>query len=346
MKIYLSLLLFTLAGCQATNPQIHQDNKVISKANTVTQNLNSQNNIDNGSVDKKSNKVVESYLNKKYTTLIDEPSYIEDDKNKPGEYPLQYQYIIANSIQAQPTILFKPIPYVTSKKNNAWGTCYINYAENNNIYFLSIIKNNEIIETFTSPDIAKICDDLKNQQTPIEEAKENALHDITVKKFASLVDDPDKFHLFGEAPLNPINIIKNQLNFFLEDPPSAEIKNVSVRKTFLISQDKVIYCYLVFVNLRTKDVLTGMYREEKKAIFYMKDDKILEHKIFSNFNSGLKPKKQFNPPELIEDTVEQSIVRKTYTIPQITKNIKPIVVSPKKYKSKTVQIKKKTVKKK
>lgn len=304
MKKYLPILVLALAGCQATIPE----------------NSNTNNEIED--------KILSTTIkveNTKYNTLIENPSYIEDNDSKPGEYPQQYQYIIANKIQAKPTTLFKPIPYVTSKKINGWGTCYINYSNSNSEYFLAIIKNNKILETFSSKEIAKNCEDLRLQQAPIEEAKESALQEETIKNFSSIVDNPDKFHLFGEPPKTPAKIIKNQLNFFLEDPQSAEINNISVRKTFLISQDVVIYCYLVFVDLKTKDLTTGKYREAKKAIFYMKDDKILNHKIFSKFTSGLKPKKEFQPPELIEDTQDTTRVKKTFTVPDITKNIKPVV---------------------
>ena len=287
MKYILSILSLVLAGCQATIPESLGNSQPPTES-------------------------VPTISPTQYTTSIVKPTYIEQDNNKPGEYPQQYPYIIANKIQAKPITLFKPIPYVTSKSIQGWGTCYINPSENFNEHFLVIIKNNEIIETFSSPETITTCEKLKSQQQPIEEAKEKALYDETIKKFTSIVDDPSQFHLFGEPPKNPELIMKKQLNFFLEDPDSAEIKNISVRKTFLVSQDNVIYCYLVFANIRTKNIRTGLFRPTQKAVFYMKNDKILEHKIFSenNSGSGLKMKKELVSSELENDDIEPTKSKK------------------------------------
>lgn len=262
-KLYLLTIPLLLAGCQATLPENHEDS-------------NSQDGV------------IPSVT--RYHTSIAKPTKIETDNSKTGEYPQQYKYIIANSIQAQPEPLFKPIPYTSSKSIQSWGTCYTQFQDGETKYFLALIKNNKIIENLTSPALKKTCEDLQEQQLRIETINEKRLKENTLSQFSNIVDDPSKFHLFGEPPNNPVEIMKTQLNFFLEDPQSSEWKNVSVRKTFLISNDNVIYCYLVFANLRTKDISTGLFGSSRNAVFYIKNNKILEHKIFSVENSGLKAK--------------------------------------------------------
>lgn len=260
-KLYLLTIPILLAGCQATLPE--KPEAEFSDNHTTMSST-------------------------RYHTAISKPSYIEQSPTKAGEYPQQFKYIIANSILAQPETLFNPIEYDSTKGIRSWGTCYIQKENGENKYYLALIKNNKIIENITQPAFEKTCNDLESQQKPLEQINHNKLKEQALPKFSTLVDDPSQFHLFGEPPKNPIDIMKTQLNFFLEDPGSSEWTNLSVRKTFLVSNDKVIYCYLVFANLRTKNITNNKYGASRNAIFYIKDNKILDHQIFSTEASGLK----------------------------------------------------------
>lgn len=282
-KLVIAITTFLLAGCQATLPE-NESNETEAPVTSLTS---------SGEV------------------VIKPVKNIEQSPSNPGEYPIQYRYIISNYNKSPNTILFKPIEYETTSKEKAWATC----AKINNSSQLFLIKNNTVIENLSSKDIVQKCEKLKIEQ----ETKENAYYLLNMEKavdnFKSLVDDPSKSHLFGEPPNNPEKIILKQLSYFTPNFDNVILEDISVRKTFFLVNDEPIYSYLIFANLLTqKDNL----KITKKSIFYYKDGVLLNHKVFHEENTSVKGAILKNLFE--EDTEEQSI--NTTTTKKASSNIK------------------------
>jgi hypothetical protein len=261
--IYYLLPLLFLTGC-ASNPNIETS---VDKNNYFE--ISSENNL---------------YKHSKIYTSILPTEYIEKSTNKPGPYPIQYLYTIANHEQEYIKTLFKPIEYFTPKKELGWGTCYLK----NSTYYLSVLKNNKIIYTGTSPEIEENCQKNEKIQEKIDLDNFKKNIDQSVKEFSNVVDSSESEKIFGPPPKNPIDIIKKELPLFIENVTQASFNDISVRKTFLNINNEIIYCYLVFSNISLKDSLTNQIKPSKKAIFYFKNNSIIQHKVFTETSSGLK----------------------------------------------------------
>lgn len=278
-KILLTLSAIVLAGCQTTLPENSQDNEI-------------------------------SYSTK---TKILEVKQKETSKDKPGEYPLQYRYIISNYTNSPNFILFKPILYSTTNNEKGWGTC----AKVNNKSEIFIIKNNQVIEQFNSPNLKTVCDSLKITQEKHDDEHFSKNMEKAVEKFKIVVDDETQSHLFGPPPDNPEKMILSQLSLFIQNPDKAKLEDLSVRKTFFLLNDETIYSYLIFANLITFNN-QGIQQETKKSIFYYKNGVILNHKIFHEETATKKGEILKNMFDEDTDTFETDS-----EIPQSTVNTTP-----------------------